>query len=381
MSRHHRYRCAEKRFIQIKKQEKYAPHLQLFDDHGLDFQMTGSRASVDLGNGLRVNLSSQGVGASWGIAGLRLTVRPDGRTSAVVRVPGTSLSYVLTGRPGGDAASAGTLTGAQSALNVPLVPKDYPAQAQALGDELMRQKREYLALPYKELVEAQPELEGLPTIPSLANPIWMYVLGLSAVGGVFSGEIGSFLFGLVCAVGAWFIFKTNKDKVQNARTVVTTHFDTLAAVPYAEAQHAQQAIDQDRREAHTIALDFTNGVLPQGNFRPTDLPPLILEAGEYALIFEPQVNHMSMVGTGFAPAQDGALIITNRRVVFLSGQTNQQFRFPDVLSVRVDGDGVIAITLNTRSEILAFYALGSAYRVAALVAGFAIRDRQTAAVS
>lgn len=343
--------------------------------------MSGTRTSVNLGNGLRVNLSSQGIGATWGVAGLRLTVRPDGRASAVVRIPGTNLSYVLSGRPGGDAAIASPLTGSQAALDVPLVPKDYPAEARALGDELMRQKKEYLALPHQELVEAQPEIEGLPTIQPLTNPNWMYLLGFGAVGGIVSGEVQSFLIGLMCAGGAYFIFKSNRDKVVNARTAVTTHFDTLASVPYAEAEQAQQAIDNDRRVAQAIALTFTNGGLPDIHSTTADLPPLILNPGESVLIFEPHMSLLNMVGSGFTPNQDGSLIITNHRVIFISGQLNQQFNLRDVLSVRVDGDGVVAISLNTRVEILAFYALGSAYRIAALISGFAIRDRQQTVVS
>lgn len=55
---------------------------------GLNF-----RKSVNLGKGLRLNLSKSGVGASWGIPGFRVSKTATGQTRTTVGIPGTGLSY------------------------------------------------------------------------------------------------------------------------------------------------------------------------------------------------------------------------------------------------------------------------------------------------
>ena len=52
------------------------------------------RKSVNLGGGLRVNLSTKGIGYSWGVKGYRVTKTADGRTRQTVSIPGTGISYV-----------------------------------------------------------------------------------------------------------------------------------------------------------------------------------------------------------------------------------------------------------------------------------------------
>ena len=52
------------------------------------------RKSIRLGGGFRVNLSTKGIGYSWGVKGYRVTKTADGRTRQTVSVPGTGISYV-----------------------------------------------------------------------------------------------------------------------------------------------------------------------------------------------------------------------------------------------------------------------------------------------
>lgn len=52
------------------------------------------RKSINLGGGFRVNLSTKGVGYSWGVKGYRVTKTADGRTRRTVSIPGTGISYV-----------------------------------------------------------------------------------------------------------------------------------------------------------------------------------------------------------------------------------------------------------------------------------------------
>lgn len=52
------------------------------------------RKSINLGGGFRVNLSTKGIGYSWGVKGYRVTKTADGRTRQTVSIPGTGISYV-----------------------------------------------------------------------------------------------------------------------------------------------------------------------------------------------------------------------------------------------------------------------------------------------
>lgn len=51
------------------------------------------RKSINLGCGLRVNLSRSGIGYSWGTKGFRITKSPKGRVTRTYSIPGTGISY------------------------------------------------------------------------------------------------------------------------------------------------------------------------------------------------------------------------------------------------------------------------------------------------
>ena len=52
------------------------------------------RKSINLGGGVRMNLSKSGVGFSAGVKGARITKKATGGTRTTLSVPGTGLSYV-----------------------------------------------------------------------------------------------------------------------------------------------------------------------------------------------------------------------------------------------------------------------------------------------
>ena len=52
------------------------------------------RKSINLGHGFRVNISSSGIGYSWGTRGYRYTRTASGRTRSTFSIPGTGISYV-----------------------------------------------------------------------------------------------------------------------------------------------------------------------------------------------------------------------------------------------------------------------------------------------
>ncbi|NLW17160.1 MAG: DUF4236 domain-containing protein [Firmicutes bacterium] len=56
------------------------------------------RKSINLGKGLRINLSKSGVGFSWGMPGFRITKTAKGTTRKTFSLPRTGLSYVKESR-------------------------------------------------------------------------------------------------------------------------------------------------------------------------------------------------------------------------------------------------------------------------------------------
>lgn len=55
------------------------------------------RKSINLGGGVRINLSKSGIGYSFGVPGLRYTKSANGKTRKTYSIPGTGLSYVDEG--------------------------------------------------------------------------------------------------------------------------------------------------------------------------------------------------------------------------------------------------------------------------------------------
>lgn len=51
------------------------------------------RKSINLGHGVRVNISKSGIGYSIGSPGLRVTKTAKGRIRTTASVPGTGISY------------------------------------------------------------------------------------------------------------------------------------------------------------------------------------------------------------------------------------------------------------------------------------------------
>ena len=64
------------------------------------------RKSINLGGGLRINISKSGVGYSWGGKGFRITKTAKGKTRRTYSVPGTGISYVK--EAGSDKQKTGT---------------------------------------------------------------------------------------------------------------------------------------------------------------------------------------------------------------------------------------------------------------------------------
>ncbi len=54
------------------------------------------RKSINLGEGLKLNLGKKSVGISAGVKGARVSVNSKGRKSATLSIPGTGISYTKT---------------------------------------------------------------------------------------------------------------------------------------------------------------------------------------------------------------------------------------------------------------------------------------------
>ena len=54
------------------------------------------RKGINLGKGVKLNISKESVGISAGVKGVRVSVNSKGRKTTSVSIPGTGLSYVST---------------------------------------------------------------------------------------------------------------------------------------------------------------------------------------------------------------------------------------------------------------------------------------------
>ncbi len=52
------------------------------------------RKSINLGHGIKINLSKSGIGYSFGIPGIRFTQSANGKKRTTYSIPGTGISYV-----------------------------------------------------------------------------------------------------------------------------------------------------------------------------------------------------------------------------------------------------------------------------------------------
>lgn len=51
------------------------------------------RKSINLGGGLRINISKSGIGFSWGTKGFRISKTAKGKVRTTASIPGTGISY------------------------------------------------------------------------------------------------------------------------------------------------------------------------------------------------------------------------------------------------------------------------------------------------
>ena len=51
------------------------------------------RKSINLGGGLKINLSKSGIGFSWGFPGFRISRTAKGKIKQTFSIPGTGISY------------------------------------------------------------------------------------------------------------------------------------------------------------------------------------------------------------------------------------------------------------------------------------------------
>ena len=56
------------------------------------------RKSINIGWGIRINISKSGIGYSWGGRGYRKTWKANGGTRTTYSIPGTGISYVEESR-------------------------------------------------------------------------------------------------------------------------------------------------------------------------------------------------------------------------------------------------------------------------------------------
>lgn len=52
------------------------------------------KKSINLGGGIKINLSKSGIGYSWGVKGFRITKTASGKMRKTYSIPGTGISWV-----------------------------------------------------------------------------------------------------------------------------------------------------------------------------------------------------------------------------------------------------------------------------------------------
>ena len=52
------------------------------------------KKSINLGGGIKINLSKSGIGYSWGVKGFRITKTASGKMRKTYNIPGTGVSWV-----------------------------------------------------------------------------------------------------------------------------------------------------------------------------------------------------------------------------------------------------------------------------------------------
>jgi tetratricopeptide (TPR) repeat protein len=88
------------------------------------------RKSISIGGGVRLNLSKSGVGASFGVPGLRYSVSGNGRARRTMSIPGTGI-YSVTSMGGGTGLASGS--GSRSAERSGPSSASWSASAAALA--------------------------------------------------------------------------------------------------------------------------------------------------------------------------------------------------------------------------------------------------------
>jgi len=102
------------------------------------------RKSVNLGGGVRLNLSKKSVSVSAGVKGARVTVNSKGRRTTTLPAPGTGLSYRATSSAKGSARTGST-------------PAPTPQAATPRADSLPRAEKDLYAALQAGLSGAHPE--------------------------------------------------------------------------------------------------------------------------------------------------------------------------------------------------------------------------------
>lgn len=129
------------------------------------------RKSINLGGGVRINLSKSGVGYSVGTKGLRVTKTADGKTRTTASIPGTGISHVsetgkkksTTAKTGKPVVKATIGTNEEEALKQYYAEKERKTQGKSVEQKKPQTKQ---PIQNRTSVSSKPVIEKKPAVDS-----------------------------------------------------------------------------------------------------------------------------------------------------------------------------------------------------------------------
>lgn len=294
--------------------------------------------------GVRLNVGKRGVGVSVGGGGMRVGVGPRGvYTSA--GIPGTGLYGIHYLSRGGKSRSE---TGPSSTPTAGLLSVTDPHEAARAA------RREVEAMEAWRL--RRVVRDNLPDLHQEWAPGVALALAVGFVALLAGRWWGALL--MLYGFGA---------TVHNSRGVTRMRAGLLRLVDEGAAD--QRRIGEDLERARTWERQHEAGtaLAALAGHPPAGEMGLLLGDGEAVRWAVPGAVKARRLAGGTKVEGQGTLVITDRRLAFLSLDGGEDLPLRRVLSAEVDDDARLRLTVSRRKAPLEFIALGSAHTAAAVI--------------
>lgn len=293
------------------------------------------RRSVKIAPGIRLNVSKRGVGVSAGVKGTRVTLHSTGRSTRTIGLPGTGLHWrqdrIFNS---GKARDAGAVGEGQ--------PRSPHAER-----VLASTNDPYAAVAVDMVSEPDTRGTGAVAFALILISLFSFVLGSAALGGLL------LIAGLASLV-AWG-FRSSRAWRDYERSV-----RNLAAKLHGD--HNAE-VRRDKKAAAALREKISS-LEDLGQLRIADEVPVVMRSGEYP-VFACEGTLAKQTRNGTQLVEDGQVIVTNHRLVYIGAEKSMKSDFKKLISVDADDSGLVSIARSGKqSRDLVFVA--QPYRVTAL---------------